>query len=69
MKRYFLSKVETMEGCHGEQTAITGRSLAAEWGLVLPPSVSERGTLWRYDQCSDPEDAYVSEHWNYGEVF
>lgn len=65
---YYHAHTGASRSERGEQLLIEGRSLAAQWGLSLPPGVEEHGVLWRYDGSDDPSDHYVSEHWHYGEV-
>ncbi|WP_447595637.1 DUF3916 domain-containing protein [Stenotrophomonas rhizophila] len=62
---YFQGHVATT--ADGQVTAITSRSLANEWQLVLPEGVQERGV-----QVSIPptehDDGLEQEYWFYGEV-
>lgn len=63
---YYRSKMGDAAG--ERRTRISGRSLAAEWGLVLPGNVAEVGTHWRHDAAGGADDRYASDHWMYGEV-
>lgn len=65
---YFQSKVQPETTKHGETTLLRGRSLVSEWGLILPDGVKELGVSLNYQDFDDPDDSYVSEHWNFGEV-
>ncbi|PKB86462.1 hypothetical protein A8A01_29785 [Ewingella americana] len=49
-------------------TVIQDRSLATEWGLLLPEGITERGikTVYRDEEC--PEYDYISECWYFGEL-
>lgn len=44
----------------------TGKSLAQEWGLVLPQGMGERGL--RYEVEGWDGQTYEEEHWYFGEV-
>lgn len=63
---YFRDSVEAKRDEDGERTLIQGRSLAAEWRLVLPPGVDELGV--RVESAGSEQDRYVGDHWRYGEV-
>lgn len=60
----------TASGIHDkpENLVPAGRSLAAEWGLLLPAGVSERGVRVEYHDPDEPENSYSGEHWYFGEV-
>lgn len=66
---YFQSKVAPDDNNLGSIKKINGRSLAEEWGLVLPEGIEELGVVWDFTKSSDADDHYLSEHWVYGEVF
>ncbi|MCR1817921.1 MULTISPECIES: DUF3916 domain-containing protein [Stenotrophomonas] len=51
----------------GQVTAITSRSLSAEWQLVLPQGVEERGVQVSIPP-TDHDDGLEQEYWFYGEV-
>lgn len=61
---YFRSHVEG--GAAGGTAPIRGRSLAAQWGLRLPPGLHERGTLYEY--AASGEASERGEQWRYGDV-
>jgi len=65
---YFQSKVRLREDGLGSIRTIKGRSLAKEWGLILPEGVKELGVVWSFTESVDPDDRYESEHWIYGQV-
>lgn len=67
-EEYFQIKVQPETNSGGETVLLHGRSLANEWGLVLPDGVKELGVSLNYRGYDDPEDWYVSEHWQFGEV-
>ncbi|WP_329892415.1 DUF3916 domain-containing protein [Stenotrophomonas sp. SMYL11] len=51
----------------GQVTAITSRSLAAEWGLELPMGIEERG-LRISIPADDDDDEFEGECWYFGEL-
>ncbi|RMP60705.1 hypothetical protein ALQ18_00063 [Pseudomonas marginalis pv. marginalis] len=51
---------------HFRQTRITGRSLAHEWNLTLPPGLHEVGFHFTHED--EDGDIFESEHWYFGEV-
>ena len=65
---YFQSKVQPSQRENERITPILGRSLAASWGLVVPPGMGERGVLWELHDPSEEGGEYQSELWFYGEV-
>ena len=66
---YFRSHTDcgvSSQGVHSER--ITGRSLAKEWGLLLPSGISEIGTQITFSGYDDGSDAFQGERWLYGEI-
>lgn len=63
---YFQSKIRPRADAQGSITPITGRSLAAEWGLTLPQGIGELGALWDYSARA--EDPFKASFWIFGEV-
>lgn len=61
-EEYFLAQVGATPSA--EAAPIHGRSLAAEWGLVVPLGLGERGTLRVYDAQAQER----GDQWRYGEV-
>ncbi|PII17113.1 hypothetical protein CR920_15515 [Stenotrophomonas indicatrix] len=62
---YFQGHVATT--ADGQVTAITSRSLAAEWGLALPNGIEERGV----QVCIPPADDHEGleqDYWFFGEI-
>lgn len=51
----------------GQVTAINSRSLATEWGLVLPKGIGERGVQISIPR-TDHDDGLEQEYWFFGEV-
>lgn len=65
---YFRSHTLPSAGKYGETTVISDRSLAAEWNLVIPPGLSERGLL---DNFQDPDvegGRSITQRWYIGEL-
>ncbi|MBC3874743.1 DUF3916 domain-containing protein [Undibacterium flavidum] len=67
-EEYFQIKIQPRTNNDGKTVLLHGRSLANEWGLVLPDGVKELGVSLTYQGYDDPDDWYVSEHWQFGEV-
>lgn len=66
-EEYFQSHTSESIDRFGTTKAIKERSLANEWGLILPDGVSELGVA--VDYRSDEDDwSIVGERWYYGEV-
>jgi hypothetical protein len=65
-ERYFNEHTESGRNVLGEIAQIKDRSLANEWGLVLPEGFGELGVLRTSQDCDG--DPYVSEYWYFGEV-
>ena len=51
----------------GAVTSLGSRSLAREWGLVLPAGVLERGVHVNYPE-TDTHEGMLFDRWYYGEV-
>ena len=60
---YFQSHVQASENATGKTSIISGRSLAREWGLVLPAGFEERGLSYDYRGFQDKDDWDVREDW------
>ena len=65
---YFQSHTSVGHDKYGSTAAVVGRSLAREWGLVLPDGVAELGLALDYREFEDPEDWFVGERWYFGEL-
>lgn len=59
---YHRSHISSEDGEYVE----TGRSLAEEWALVLPPGMGERGVRYTVEDCDG--ETYEEERWYFGEV-
>ncbi|UGA53174.1 MULTISPECIES: DUF3916 domain-containing protein [Dickeya] len=44
------------------------RSLAEEWGLILPNGVQELGIALEYHGGDDPDEWFTGERWYYGQL-
>ncbi len=67
-ERYFQEMVQIGQSRHGATKRIEGRSLANEWGLVMPASMREFGLEYNNLATPDPEDRRAGEYWFFGEV-
>ena len=65
-KSRFLGSTQPFDYEQFRQTRITGRSLASEWGLTVPPGLHEVGFHFMHED--EDGDIFESEHWYYGEV-
>jgi len=63
---YFCEHTSEGEGRFGKIEKISSKSIAFEWGLVLPTGFKELGVSCLYE--GDDGKMYVSEHWYFGEV-
>ncbi|VVQ32152.1 hypothetical protein PS943_02725 [Pseudomonas fluorescens] len=50
----------------GDEHHRTDKSLATEWGLILPEGMKERGLRYTAEDCD--EQPYEAERWYFGEV-
>ncbi len=60
--KYHRGHIPSADSQYVEQ----GRSLAEEWGLVLPPGMEERGLRYTVEDCDG--QTYEEERWFFGEV-
>ncbi len=67
-ERYFQEMVQIGQSRHGATRRIEGRSLANEWGLVMPATIREFGLAYDNSMASNLEDRRVGEYWFFGEV-
>jgi len=65
-KRRYLGSTQPFEYEQFRQTRITGRSLANEWSLIIPPGLNEVGFHFIHED--DEGELFESEHWYFGEV-
>lgn len=66
---YFSSHTRESSSKCGSSRHIAERSLASEWGLVLPEGMGELGVLLEgIEDYNRPDDWYACERWYFGEV-
>lgn len=65
---YFQSKIQPVTNANGQTKLLHGRSLAREWSLTLPDGFKELGVSHNYQGDGDPDDRYIGEVWQLGEV-
>ena len=65
---YFQSFISEGRSENGSSSLIRERSLAAEWGLILPKGVQELGITFEYYGGEDPDEWFTGERWYYGQV-
>ncbi|WP_241592065.1 DUF3916 domain-containing protein [Rosenbergiella epipactidis] len=61
----FLTEARTE---NGSSALIKDRSLAAEWGIILPANVQEVGVTLEYYGSEDRDEWFTGERWYYGQV-
>ncbi|MRJ22518.1 DUF3916 domain-containing protein [Pseudomonas haemolytica] len=62
----YLGSTQPFDYEQFRQIRIIGRSLASEWGLVVPPGFHEVG--FHFVREDEEGNTYESEHWYFGEV-
>lgn len=65
---YFCEMTKIGYSRHGVTRRIEGRSLAVDWGLVVPAQMREFGMAFDNMEATDSEDLPAGEYWFYGEV-
>ena len=65
-KARYLGHTQPFDYEYFRQTRITERSLAREWGLVVPPGLHEVGFHFTHE--NENAEVFESEHWYFGEV-
>lgn len=65
---YFSSHTREASSERGSSRHIVERSLASEWGLVLPEGMGELGVLLDCPDDDHPDGRFVCERWYFGEV-
>ncbi|HEJ7947452.1 TPA: DUF3916 domain-containing protein [Serratia liquefaciens] len=67
-EEYFQSFIA--EGCSENSSLVLlrERSLAKEWGLILPDGVQELGITLDYYGGDDPDEWFSGERWYYGQL-
>ncbi|AJZ89078.1 hypothetical protein VW41_08550 [Klebsiella michiganensis] len=67
-EEYYQSFITEHQSEKGASTLIKDRSLAAEWGLVLPANVQELGITLEDYSSEDRDEWFCGERWYYGQV-
>lgn len=65
---YYQSFITEDRSENGAFALIKERSLAAEWGLILPANVQELGITHEYYGSEDRDEWFTGERWYYGQV-
>lgn len=65
---YFQSHTAPTRNSGGFSDVITGRSLAQEWGLLIPQGMGELGVALDYRGYEDKDNWFIGERWYFGEV-
>ncbi|WP_038913635.1 DUF3916 domain-containing protein [Dickeya zeae] len=67
-EEYFQSFITEGRSENGSSVLIRERSLAKEWGLILPDGVQELGITFDYYGGDDPDEWFSGERWYYGQL-
>jgi len=67
-EEYYQGFITEERSENGASALIKDRSLAAEWGLVLPDNVQEIGISLAYYGSEDRDEWFTGECWYYGQV-
>jgi len=67
-EEYYQSFVTESRSEKGASALIKDRSLAAEWGLILPANVQELGITLEESGSEDRDEWFTGERWYYGQV-
>ncbi|MBP2844933.1 DUF3916 domain-containing protein [Dickeya oryzae] len=67
-EEYFQSFITEGRSENGSSVLIRERSLAQEWGLILPDGVQELGITFDYYGGDDPDEWFSGERWYYGQL-
>lgn len=67
-EEYYQGFITEHRSENGASALIKDRSLAAEWGLVLPDNVQEIGISLAYYGSEDRDEWFTGERWYYGQV-
>nr|WP_024965722.1 DUF3916 domain-containing protein [Pantoea sp. IMH] len=65
---YYQSFITEDRSETGASALIKERSLAVEWGLILPANVQEIGITLEYYGSEDRDEWFTRERWYYGQV-
>lgn len=67
-EEYFQGFISEGSSENGSSIHLKERSLAQEWGLVLPEDVQELGITLDYYGGDDPDEWFSGERWYYGQL-
>ncbi|WP_312187123.1 DUF3916 domain-containing protein [Leclercia sp.] len=67
-EEYFRSFITEGRSENGASSLLRDRSLAREWGLILPVGVHELGITLDYYGGDDPDEWFSGERWYYGQL-
>lgn len=67
-EEYFQSFISEGSSENSSSAILRERSLAKEWGLILPDGVQELGIALEYHGGDDPDEWFISERWYYGQL-
>ncbi|WP_343229952.1 DUF3916 domain-containing protein [Yersinia kristensenii] len=65
---YFQGFITEGSSENGSSVLLRERSLAREWGLILPDGVQELGITLDYYGGDDPDEWFSGERWYYGQL-
>ncbi|GKX61157.1 DUF3916 domain-containing protein [Leminorella grimontii] len=65
---YFQGFISESRTEKGSSVLLRERSLAKEWGLILPKGMQELGIAFEYHGSDDPDEWFAGEHWYYGQL-
>lgn len=65
---YFQGFVSEGSSDNGSSIILKERSLAKEWGLILPAGVQELGVAIEYHGGDNPDEWFTGERWHYGQL-
>ncbi|SNY66505.1 DUF3916 domain-containing protein [Enterobacter sp. CC120223-11] len=67
-EEYFQSFITEGSSENGSSILLRERSLAREWGLILPDGVQELGITLDYYGSDDTDEWFSGERWYYGQL-
>ncbi|MCG8708381.1 DUF3916 domain-containing protein [Brenneria sp. 4F2] len=67
-EEYFQGFISEGRSENSSSTLLRERSLAKEWGLILPRGVQELGIALEYHSGDDPDERFTGERWYYGQL-
>ncbi|MEC5321529.1 DUF3916 domain-containing protein [Brenneria populi subsp. brevivirga] len=67
-EEYFQGFISEGSAENSSSVRLRERSLAKEWGLILPDGVQELGIALEYHGGDAPDDWFTGERWYYGQL-